>query len=57
MKGDFLTKDGENVKLIINSDKKPIILITANNNNKIYYSSKNQSNQQIFNLLKNAIKK
>jgi len=53
-KGDFETKDGENVKLFINSKDKPIIYITTYNNKKIYYSSKNDSSQQIFNKIKNV---
>ncbi len=56
-KGNFKTKNGENVKLLINSVKQPIIYITTNTNQKIYYSSKDNSNQKIFDQLKNEMKK
>ncbi|HBK84390.1 MAG TPA: hypothetical protein DDZ41_12500 [Flavobacterium sp.] len=56
-KGKFKTKNGENVKLFINSIKQPIIYITTNNNEKIYYSSKEKSNEEIFDQLKNEMKK
>lgn len=56
-KGNFKTKNGENVKLFINSDKQSIIYITTNANQKIYYSSKDESNQMIFDQLNNEMKK
>ena len=56
-KGNFKTKNGENVKLFINSIEQPIIYITTNNNQKIYYSSKDNSNQKIYDQLKNEMKK
>lgn len=56
-KGNFKTKNGENVKLFINSVEQPIIYITTNTNQKIYYSSKDKSNQKIFDQLKNEMKK
>lgn len=52
-KGNFKTKNGENVKLLINSVEQPIIYITTNTNQKIYYSSKDKSNQKIFDQIKN----
>lgn len=56
-KGDFKTKDKKNVKLFINSQKTPIILIKATNNQQIYYSSKEKSNEEIFNELSRKIAK
>lgn len=41
-KGYFKTQDGEVVKLILNSDHKPVILITKIDGKKVYYSAKNQ---------------
>lgn len=55
-KGNFKTKNGENVKLFINSAEKPIIFITTNTNQKIYYSSLDNSNRKIYNQIKNEMK-
>lgn len=52
-KGYFRTKDGETVKLILNSDKKPYIQITKNNGKKIFFSSKDKSNERLFEDIKN----
>ena len=46
-KGYFKTKNGETVKLIINSDNKPIMLFTKTDGNKIYYSAAGKSNEEI----------
>lgn len=46
-KGYFKTRNGEIVKLILNSDNKPIILFTKTDGKKIYYSAKDKSNEQI----------
>ena len=54
-KGYFKTSTGEKVKLLINSDKSPIILIITNDNKRIYYSSKNQSNKDIYEELNKSI--
>lgn len=56
-KGYFKTSEGEKVKLLINSQNKPIILITTTTNEKIYYSAKEKSNQEIFNQLIKVVKK
>lgn len=48
-KGIFKTQNGERVKLILNSESSPYILIIKSDNKKIYFSSKNQSNQLIYN--------
>jgi hypothetical protein len=56
-KGYFKTNDGEIVKLILNSDRKPLILLRATNGNKIYYSSKNQSNEHLMTQLKRELTK
>lgn len=46
-KGYFKTKNGEIVKLILNSDNKPIILFTKTDGKKIYYSAKDKSNEEV----------
>jgi len=46
-KGYFKTKNGEIVKLILNSDNMPIILFTMTDGRKIYYAAKNKSNEEI----------
>src|SRR5690606_653458 len=46
-KGYFKTRNGEIVKLILNSDNKPVILLTKTDGKKIYYSAKDKSNEQI----------
>lgn len=47
-KGKYITNKKEEVKLLINSDKTPLILIITKDNQEIYYSSKNKSNQEIY---------
>ena len=47
-KGIFKIANGEKVKLLINSNKSPIILFIYNDKQKIYYSSKEKSNIEIF---------
>ncbi|WP_214227919.1 DUF3784 domain-containing protein [Pedobacter sp. B4-66] len=54
-KGSFKTKDGEKVKLLINSTSNPLILIVTKDSQKIYYSSKETSNEEICNQLKKVI--
>lgn len=56
-KGDFKTKSGEHVKLFINTLEQPIICITTHRNQNIYYSSKDNSNQELFDLLKQEVNK
>lgn len=51
-KGYFKIKGGETVKLLLNSDKKPCIKITKKDGKKIFFSSKNKSNQELFELIK-----
>ncbi|SKC00125.1 protein of unknown function [Parapedobacter luteus] len=46
-KGYFKTRNGEIVKLILNSDNKPFILFTKADGKKIYYSAKDKSNEQV----------
>ena len=53
-KGYFNTTKNEKVKLLINSNRKPIILITTKDKKKIYYSSKEKSNEEVY---KELIKK
>ncbi|WP_298153607.1 DUF3784 domain-containing protein [Flavobacterium sp.] len=54
-KGYFRTAGGENVKLLINSEKTPILLFTTNDNQKIYYSSKDKSNEEIYKAIKGKV--
>ncbi len=56
-KGLFRTNNGEQIKLLINSQNKPFILIITKTNEKIYYSSKEKSNQEIYNQLIEVVKK
>jgi len=56
-KGLFRTSTDEKVKLLINSQNKPFILIITKTNEKIYYSSKEKSNQEIYNQLIEVVKK
>ena len=56
-KGLFRTNDDEQIKLLINSQNKPFILIITKTNEKIYYSSKEKSNQEIYNQLIEVVKK
>lgn len=55
-KGSYKTEDNEEITLLINSDKKPIVLIEDINGHKIYYSSKERSNQDVFEELEIGIK-
>lgn len=54
-KGYFRTKNGEIVKLILNSDKKPMILFTKTNGKKIYYSAKDKPNELIWDEIKKTL--
>lgn len=54
-KGYFRTNNDEKVKLLINSKKTPIILLITNDNQKIYYSSKDKSNEEIYNEVKRKV--
>jgi len=54
-KGYFKTKKGEVVKLILNSDSKPLILLTKTNGKKIYYSAKDKSNKELINDMKKTL--
>lgn len=51
-KGSFKTRDGEKVKLLINSINSPLILIITNDNQKIYYSSKEATSEDIYSQIK-----
>lgn len=46
-KGYFKTKNGEKVKLLINTKSAPYILITIKDSSKIYYNSKNASSKYL----------
>jgi hypothetical protein len=52
-KGYFKTSNGEVIKLILNSDKKPYIMITMKNNRRIYFSSGTGINEEIYTQLQN----
>lgn len=54
-KGYFKTDRGEIVKLILNSDRKPIILLTKTDGKKIYYSSKDKANEEVVNEMKKTL--
>lgn len=54
-KGYFTKKNGEIVKLILNSDNKPIILFTKTNGKEIYYSAKNKSANEVVDEMKKAL--
>lgn len=54
-KGYFKTQSGEKVKLLLNNMNLPIICIELKDGFRIYYSSKNGSNQVVFEYLKKAI--
>lgn len=47
-KGYFKTKDGEKVKLILNSLELPCLFIELNSGEKIYYSETTEINQKLF---------
>jgi len=47
-KGNFITNKKKEVKLLINSQKTPLIVIITKDNQEIYYSSKDKSNQEIY---------
>lgn len=51
-KGYFRTQTGEKVKLLLNSNQKPILLIETKDHEKIYYSAKTKSNQFLYQMLK-----
>jgi len=53
-KGYFDTKNKENVKLILNSDQRPVLLIITSSGKKIYYSASKKSNETIFKQLQNT---
>lgn len=55
-KGYYRTKEGEKVKLLINSSQKPLLLLTTKENDKIYYSSKETSNKKVYSLLNSKLK-
>lgn len=54
-KGYFYTSNNEKVKLLINSESKPLIMITTKDNQKIYYSSNEKPNEEIYKELKSII--
>lgn len=51
-KGYFQTKSRDEVKLIINSDQKPLLLLTKSDGKKIYYSARSKTNPEIYAELK-----
>lgn len=55
-KGYFKTDRGEIVKLILNGDNKPYILLTKADGKKIYYSTKEESNEKLFDKIKSTSK-
>lgn len=53
-KGYFKTKEGEKVKLILNSDSKAYLLFTKTNGDKIYFSAKEKPSIDLYNEIKNV---
>ncbi len=51
-KGYFKTKNGETVKLILNSGQKPLIFFKTREGKKIYFSARSASNQEIYRNIK-----
>ena len=54
-KGYFKTKNGEVVKLILNSDNKPVILFKKTNGKKIYYSAKDKPNEKVLDEIRKTL--
>jgi hypothetical protein len=54
-KGYFRTKEGETVKLLLHSAKKPYIAITKQSGERIFFSSKNESNEELYQKIKQAL--
>lgn len=48
LKGYFKTRDGEVVKLILNSDRTPVILIKLASGEKIYYAAREIPGEEIY---------
>lgn len=48
LKGNFRTREGDTVKLILNSDQRPCILITLASGEKIYYAAKHMPVETIY---------
>ena len=53
-KGYFKTKEGEKVKLILNSESKAYLLFTKTNGDKIYFSAKEKPSLDLYNEIKNV---
>ncbi len=51
-KGYFKTENGEKIKLLLNSHRKPYILFTKKDDKKIYFSTRNKDNLLIYKNLK-----
>lgn len=47
-KGFYKTKDGETIKLLLDSDQKPLIYFLMKDDSKLFYSSKSSSNTDIY---------
>ncbi|MDA0200240.1 MAG: DUF3784 domain-containing protein [Bacteroidetes bacterium] len=54
-KGYFKTKNGEVLKLILNSDNKPVILFKKTNGKKIYYSAKDKPNEKVLDEIRKTL--
>jgi hypothetical protein len=54
-KGYFKTINGDIVKLILNSDAKPIILFTKTDGKIIYYSAKDKPNEKVLDEMRNIL--
>jgi hypothetical protein len=54
-KGYFKTNREETVKLIMNSDKVPVILLTKSNGERVYYTAKNRTSDEIVKEMKQTL--
>lgn len=54
-KGYFKTDSSEKVKLMLNSDQRPLIYILLKDGRKIYYSAESDSNKVLFKNLENSL--
>lgn len=56
-KGYFKTNEGERVKLILNSNQKPLIVFYKLNGEKLFFSSKGEENKNIIDEINSILKK
>lgn len=54
-KGRFRTRDGEIVKLVLNSNQMPCVLITLTSGEKIYYTASDVQGEAIYDQIRGAL--